>query len=115
MEQQALITNFLIFGTTALLGFVIGLERSMGESQNPHATIRDFVIFGLIGATSAFASVQYDNAWLIVGGFLGVLTLLVSGYWAQHRRDEDADPGVTTEAAAIVTFFLGVLIVKGQP
>jgi uncharacterized membrane protein (DUF4010 family) len=113
MEQQELITGFLMFGTAGLLGFLIGLERSMGESENPHATIRDFVIFALIGATSAFAGVQYDNAWLIVGGFIGVLTLLISGYWAQHRRKEDADPGITTEAAAVVTFFLGVLIIKG--
>lgn len=115
MEQQELITGFLMFGTAGLLGFLIGLERSMGESENPHATIRDFVIVALVGATSAFAAVQYDNAWIIVGGFLGVLTLLVCGYWIEHRRNTDADPGVTTEAAAMVTFFLGVLIIKGAP
>jgi uncharacterized membrane protein (DUF4010 family) len=115
MEQQALITEFLVFGTAALLGFLIGLERSMSGSENAHATVRDFVIFALIGAISAFVAEQYNASWLIVAGFLGVLTLLVSGYWSDHRRNENADPGITTEGAAVVTFFLGILIVKDDP
>jgi uncharacterized membrane protein (DUF4010 family) len=115
VEQQILTTNFIAFGTAVLLGFLIGLERSMAASENPSSTIRDFVIVALVGAISAYAAVQYDNSWLIVGGLIGVLTLMVLAYLMEHRRHEDADPGVTTEAAAVVTFFLGVLIIKGAP
>jgi uncharacterized membrane protein YhiD involved in acid resistance len=115
VEQHLLTTNFVAFGTAVLLGFLIGLERSMAASENPSSTIRDFVIVALVGAISAYAAVQYENSWLIVGGLIGVLTLMVLAYWMEHRRHEDADPGVTTEAAAVVTFFLGVLIIKGAP
>ena len=113
MEQQELINGFLMFGTTALLGFLIGLERSMGKPENPHATVRDFVIFAIIGAISAFGALQYDSDWLIIAGLVAVVALLLSGYWAEQRRDKDADSGITTEAAVIVTFFLGVLVVHG--
>ena len=115
MEQQVLTTNFIAFGTAVLLGFLIGLERSMAASENPSSTIRDFVIVALVGAVSAYAAVQYDNSWLIVGGLIGVLSLMILAYVMEHRRHKDADPGVTTEAAAVVTFFLGVLIIKGAP
>lgn len=115
MEQHVLTTNFVAFGTAVLLGFLVGLERSMAASENPSSTIRDFVIVALVGAISAYAAVQYDNSWLIIGGFIGVLTLMVLAYLMEHRRHEDADPGVTTEAAAVVTFFLSVLVIKGAP
>ena len=52
MEQQELIDNFFMFGMAGVLGFLIGLERSMGKSENPHATVRDFVIFALIGVAT---------------------------------------------------------------
>ncbi len=114
MEDQPLIADLVLIGLAGLLGFLIGLERTMGQT-NGTATIRDFVIFGLIGAVSAYAGEQYDNSWLILGAFLGVLSLLISGYWIEQRNQENADPGITTEAAAVVTFFLGVLIVRGAP
>ncbi|MDJ0862550.1 MAG: MgtC/SapB family protein [Gammaproteobacteria bacterium] len=114
MEQQELITNFFKFGTAVLVGFLIGTERSMEESTNPHATIRQFVIVALVGAISAYAAIQYDNSWLVFAGLLGILTLLVSGYWAEHQRHPKADLDLSTEGAALVTFFLGVMIVKDQ-
>jgi uncharacterized membrane protein (DUF4010 family) len=111
MEQQELINGFLKFGTSALLGFLIGLERSMRGPENPHATVRDFVIFALIGAISAFGALQYDSDWILIAGLVAVVALLLSGYWAEQQRDKDADAGITTEAAVVVTFFLGALVV----
>ena len=115
MEQQILTANFLAFGTVVLLGFLIGLERSVAASDNPHSTIRDFVIVALLGGISAYAAIQYDNSWLILGGLIGVVTLILLEYTVEHRRHKDADPGITTEAAALATFFLGVLVIKGAP
>ena len=112
MEQTELINSFLMFGCAGLLGFLVGLERSMGQPENPHATVRDFVIFALIGAISTFAAQQYDSAWLIIAGFVGVLVLMLSGYWAELRQHPEADNGITTEAAVLMTFFLGVLVAQ---
>jgi uncharacterized membrane protein (DUF4010 family) len=38
--------------------------------------------------------------------------VIVSVYWVEHGRDDVAYSGGTTEAAAVVTFFLGVLVIK---
>ena len=111
MDQHELISFFLKFGLAAIIGMLIGLERSQGGEDNFKGHVRDFVIFSLVGAVSAFAAVEYANAWLIAIGFIGVLVLQVSGYWAEHRLD-NPDSGITTEAAALITFFLGVLVVR---
>ena len=113
MVQVELLDFFVRFGLAGALGFIIGLERTMGARENPHAGLRDFIIFALIGAISAFVATLYDNSWLIGVGFFGFLTLLLLAYWVdQTHKVEDA--GITTEAAAIVTFFLGVLVMKGM-
>ncbi len=112
-EPTSLLTLFSQLGLACLLGFMVGLEREMGGSPNPHGGLRDFVMFALLGAVSALAALMYENSWLILVGFIGVLTLVVSGYWITVLRQKDEDTGITTEIAAIVTFFMGVLVMKG--
>jgi uncharacterized membrane protein (DUF4010 family) len=112
-EIPSLLTLFSQLGLAALLGFMVGLEREMGGAPNPHGGLRDFVMFALLGATSALAAILYDNSWLILIGFFGVLALVVSGYWITVLRQHDEDTGITTEIAAILTFFMGVLVMKG--
>jgi uncharacterized membrane protein (DUF4010 family) len=111
--QEDLLSFFSRFALAGALGFLIGLERAMGARENPHAGLRDFVIFALIGAISAFVAALYDNAWLIGAGFLGFLALLLLAYWVDSRGHHETS-GITTEAAAIVTFFLGVLAMEGM-
>lgn len=96
------------FGLAGLIGFALGLERAMAGSENPHAGTRDFIMFALMGAVSAYLSELFGNSWIILAGFSGVLSLLLSGYWIDRNRDS----GITTEVAAMFTFFLGVLIVR---
>jgi uncharacterized membrane protein (DUF4010 family) len=112
MEQDTLVSAFVQFGLAGLLGFLVGLERAMSAKENPHAGLRDFVIFALLGATSAFVAGQYDSPWLIAVVFFGVLALLLSGYWADQDQDPQIPSGITTEISAIVTFLLGVLVMK---
>ncbi|MGK5095074.1 MgtC/SapB family protein [Deltaproteobacteria bacterium TL4] len=114
MHEDALLKVFIQFGLAGLLGFLIGLERehTIAEDSargNYHLGVRDFVLFALLGATSAFTAVKWDNAWILIAGFFGFLSILISGYWADQNEDEDA--GFTTEASAIMTFFLGVLMI----
>jgi len=112
LGDQALLDIFLKFGVAGLLGFVIGLEREMAGNDNPHAGLRDFILFALLGSISAFSSQQFDTYWLLIAGFAGFLALLISGFWADYRRESNQDTGITTEAAAILTFFLGVLVME---
>lgn len=108
MSYDELLTAFSQFGLAAALGFLLGLEREM---QNSSLGIRDFVLCALLGAISGFTASQYDNSWLILVGFVGVLALLVLKYRAEFDQQKDA--GVTTEFAALLTFFLGVMIMRG--
>ncbi len=113
MAQDELLDLFIRFGLAGALGFLIGLEREIRTQENPHAGLRDYVIFALIGAISAYVATQFENSWLIGAGFLGFLALLLLAYWANQAKDAE-DTGITTELAAIVTFFLGVLAMIGM-
>ena len=113
LDEHMLLTLFARFGIAALVGFAIGLEREMSSQPNPHAGIRDFVLFALLGAASAQAAVMFDNAWIIFAGFIGVLAFILSGYWITVLRNPTEDSGITTEVAGVVTFFIGVMILKG--
>ncbi len=104
----------LRFVVAALLGLLVGLERGMKGNRQAHAGSRDFVLFALIGALSAFAAEHYANAWLLLGGFVGVLVFLVSGYWAELRVSNTADRGITTELAGLTTFLLGASVASGN-
>ena len=108
MSPESLLELFGEFALAAALGFLIGLEREMRDKESVTLGIRDFVLLALLGAVSSYAALQYDNSWLIVAGFLGFLAMVLSSYWAVR----DHGPGVTTEFAALLTFFLGVLIVR---
>ena len=82
-----------------------GLERKMRDEQSATLGIRDFVLFALLGALCGYLSTQYDNPWLTMSGLAALLALILSIYWA----DRDHGPGITTETAAVITFFLGLV------
>ena len=108
MSDPDLLQLFVQFGLAGLIGFLLGLEREMSTKKPSHIGIRDFVFFALLGATSAFIAGQYANPWIIIAVFGGVTVLLITQYWASHEEDI----GITTEMAAILTFILGVLLIK---
>jgi len=110
MSSENIINLFWQFGLAAMLGFLIGLEREMRDERSVTLGIRDFVLFALLGALSGYLSTQHENSWLIIGGLVALLVLIMSSYWA----DRDHGTGITTEAAAVITFFLGVLIMHGS-
>lgn len=109
MNDADLLQLFIQFGLAGLIGFLLGLEREMSAPKASHIGIRDFVFFALLGATSAFIAGQYGNPWIIIAVFGGVTVLLITQYWASHEEDI----GITTEMAAILTFTLGVLLLRG--
>ena len=104
------------FGIAALLGLLVGLERSMKDTTQPHAGIRDFVLFALGGALLALLAERFGNSWLIIAGLAGVLAILLSGYWTEQKvAGAEAERGMTTEIAGLVTFLLGVTVISADP
>jgi uncharacterized membrane protein (DUF4010 family) len=86
------------------IGLIIGIERERRKGRGPGrepAGIRTFALAGLLGAVIASLG---STAALIVGAVLLAL-LTIAAYF----RSRSEDPGITTEVALIVTFFLGVL------
>ena len=107
MSDNDLISIFLKFGLAGSLGFIIGLEREYSSGSDNLIGIRDFILFSLLGAVSAFIALYFKSYWVVIAGFFGFLVVLISAYW----KDTDKDTGFTTETGAIMTFFIGVLIV----
>ncbi len=114
MQDTVLLDYFIKFGLAAVLGFLIGLEREMTADQPKATGLRDFVLFALFGAVCAVTAQQLTNGWIVILGLLGVVVLLLSGYWARHRAGGEQDVGITTEIAGVLTFFLGVLVAEEQ-
>ena len=109
MNYDELLQTFSQFGLAVLVGTLLGLERELRRGGGIDPGLRDFVLFALIGAFSAYLAARYDALWVIALGFAGILSLIISAYWADRAHG----PGITSELAGLMTFFLGVLILSG--
>ncbi len=91
------------FGEALALGLLVGLERyrSRDEGETRIAGIRTFPIYALLGAIGGLLGLPVA---LVIFGVLSVF--LVAGYWRESARSL----GMTTEAAAMATYWLGVLV-----
>ena len=108
--------DILIRLTLALsIGLLLGLERGWHgrkESEGDRiAGIRTFALTGLLGGVSGWLSDLASPVFpalvmLVLGGLLAV------SYLASVK--ENADLGLTTEIALLLTFALGVISVLGQ-
>lgn len=114
MQPPVLLPTFLQFGLATLLGFLIGLERGMMSGEHPQRGLRDFVLFALLGAVSAYVAEQCASFWIVIAGFVGTLVLLAFGLWQTYASQREQDKGITTEVAALLTYFLGVLVMQGR-
>ena len=110
MARENIIFLFWQFGLAGVLGFLIGLEREMRGEKGVTLGIRDFVLFALLGALAGYLGTLYGSAWLVIAGLAAVLVLIMASFWAER----DHGSGITTEIAAVITFFLGVLIMHGS-
>src|SRR3974390_181068 len=88
------------------IGLLIGTERERRKGEGPSrspAGIRTFAIASLIGAVSAVIG----NQWLLAVSVMAVAALAAAAYFRLPQQD----PGLTTEAALILTVLLGGLAV----
>jgi len=91
------------------LGLLVGLQR---ERVDPViAGIRTFALISLLGAVCAQLGRTYGG-WILVVGFLATALLVTAGNLVRLQTRE-AEPGQTTEFAALVVFGLGAWVVAG--
>jgi|CXWL01.1.fsa_nt_gi uncharacterized membrane protein (DUF4010 family) len=91
------------------LGLLVGLERQRSHSHL--AGIRTFALVTTLGALLAILAGSFGG-WLVGVGLLAVVALLAIG---NHLRAHggDFDAGQTTEAAVLVMYGVGALVVVG--
>jgi uncharacterized membrane protein (DUF4010 family) len=102
-----------LFGQMALavaLGLLVGLQRERQHTRL--AGIRTFPLIALFGVLCGYLANARGGA-IVVAGVLGLAALIVVANVAR-LRDDDADPGMTTEIAVLVMFGVGVLLATGR-
>jgi uncharacterized membrane protein (DUF4010 family) len=90
------------------VGLLVGLQRERAGSAI--AGIRTFPLITLAGAVAATLP-EPISVWAVAVGLLAVAGLCFIGNW--NRNSADKSPGVTTEAAMLVMFLVGALVVFG--
>jgi uncharacterized membrane protein (DUF4010 family) len=98
--------HVLEFAVALGVGLLIGVERELRKGAGPTraaAGVRTFVLLSLAGALAQWLG----PAPLLVAGV--AVALLV---FASYRRSSEADPGLTTEVAMVVTFLLGCVAMR---
>jgi uncharacterized membrane protein (DUF4010 family) len=92
-------------GTALGIGLLLGTERERRRAdEGPEqgaAGLRTFALVSLLGALAMAVGTPW--AFAVAGAFT------VGGALASYLRSAKVDPGLTTEAALVVAFFLGAL------
>ncbi len=103
------------FATALAIGLLIGIQREHSAfSERSHSSlfagVRTFPLFALTGCTAAWISELAGSAAVLVVGCALAGLLIVAAYVARSGR---GDVGMTTEAAALLSVFIGALCFYG--
>lgn len=101
----------MLLGLSLGLGLLVGLQREYASSKT--AGIRTFPLITLSGTICGLLAKEL-GVWILVAGFLGVISLLIIGS-IQKIKNKEEGTGVTTEAAVLLMFSLGAYLVFGEP
>lgn len=104
-----LVQAFEALGIALAAGLLIGLQRERGGEAL--AGIRTFPLIALVGALAAMLHADL-GVWPIVIAGLGVTASMLMGNYFDHSPT-NPKPGITTEVAILVTFFVGVMLGVG--
>jgi uncharacterized membrane protein (DUF4010 family) len=102
--------TFIAIGMSLGLGLLVGLQREHAESQI--AGIRTFALLSLLGTVLALVGDAFGG-WLVAAGALGIAVLLYIANQAKLRSGV-AEPGITTEVAALLMYGIGAYLVHGD-
>ncbi|GAB4432627.1 MAG: MgtC/SapB family protein [Turneriella sp.] len=97
------------FALSLILGLLIGVEREHNEKTAQKTLgVRTFAFVALAGSLAAWLKNPPLAAVLAVA----IFALILLGYWrSTSGHKQNADPGLTTEIAAIVTFCTGYVLI----
>jgi uncharacterized membrane protein (DUF4010 family) len=101
--------TFLQLAVALGLGLLVGLQRERMDSAI--AGIRTFALITLFGAVAAHLG-QIFGGWVVAAGLVAAAAFVVSGSFARVAKG-DADPGQTTEFAAVLMYGVGAWVVAG--
>jgi uncharacterized membrane protein (DUF4010 family) len=96
------------------LGLLVGIEREFSqhrEGEPLFAGGRTFALLALLGFVSGYFAVNISPL-ILVGALLIAGSLIVVSYFLSVRAGGHF--GATTEVAALLTFFIGVIVAKGE-
>lgn len=111
-DYDILLKLLMAFGIGLLIGIERGWKmRELAEGQRV-AGVRTFSLIGLLGGLSAYLS-NLVGPWILLVSTAGVFLFILFAYLVASQKVKYK--GATTEVAAILTFFLGVLAVLGDP
>jgi len=100
---------FLNIALAAGSGLLVGLQRESAHSAL--AGIRTFPIVCIFGAVAAMLAEPFGG-WTVAAGLAAVGAICLVGNLG--RAGDDPTPGVTTEAALLLIYGVGALIVAGS-
>jgi uncharacterized membrane protein (DUF4010 family) len=112
--EQVLSESFLQLAVALGLGLLVGLQRE--RTAREVAGIRTFALITVFGTLSAQLASALGG-WVVAAGFVATAGLLAAAnlVWARthEKNGREAEPGQTTEFAALVMFAAGALVVLG--
>jgi uncharacterized membrane protein (DUF4010 family) len=92
------------------LGLVVGLQRQWVEKEIAGA--RTFAIITLFGTLCSMLAPQFGG-WVVAVGLFSVAAAVMMGNYIEVDAGE-ANPGMTTEVAALAMFVVGALLPLGH-
>jgi uncharacterized membrane protein (DUF4010 family) len=104
------------FAIALFIGALIGIEREKRKMDEDAGLggIRTFILLSMTGAASGWLSSQLGSPWIFAVTLLLAVSFVIAGYTLTVQSGA-AEPGLTTEIAALVTVLLGGLVMFGWP
>jgi uncharacterized membrane protein (DUF4010 family) len=99
-----------IFAVALGLGFLVGFQRQRVAS--PLAGVRTFPLVTILGTVCGLIARDLGG-WVVAAGIIALAAMMVMGNVARFRQG-DTDPGLTTEAALLLMFGVGVYLTVGN-
>jgi uncharacterized membrane protein (DUF4010 family) len=99
-------------GIALLIGFAIGMQRTLAsirENKKNYAGGRTFSLIALAGYLASWLSEIIPYLQIIV--FTGILLLVLETHF--FRSKEDRYAGITTPVTALLTYMIGVMVYYG--
>lgn len=103
-------TIFGQLGISLLLGLLVGLQR---EHAAAAAGLRTFPLITVLGTVAALLATEFDDSWIVAAGLIAVVAVLVTTKLMRIRQPDDHSHGSTTDAAVLLMYGVGALLVVG--